>query len=214
VLRYSRVELKSILSALFYPDIVRLHIEVEPSFSSWGHLPHQRIRWQYVSYGGDTTHTNTYGGTTSGAYGAGAVHTAPNGTTTYAASAYHPPSAYYGYHPPTTVNYYGAGCYNCDGSTAGAAVAGAAVGVAVGAAVASANTSAATANAYNAGYTAGAVNTSAAQAVYSPGAIVVTLPAGCSSPNVRGQTYYLCGNTWFSPAYGANGVYYRVVPTP
>jgi hypothetical protein len=25
---------------------------------------------------------------------------------------------------------------------------------------------------------------------------------------------YLCGNTWFSPAYGANGVHYTVVPTP
>jgi len=23
-----------------------------------------------------------------------------------------------------------------------------------------------------------------------------------------------CGNTWFSAAYGANGVYYTVVPTP
>jgi hypothetical protein len=31
---------------------------------------------------------------------------------------------------------------------------------------------------------------------------------------VNGATYYLCGNTWFSPSYGANGVYYRVVPTP
>jgi len=26
-------------------------------------------------------------------------------------------------------------------------------------------------------------------------------------------TYYLFRNTWFSPAYGASGVYYRVVPT-
>jgi hypothetical protein len=24
----------------------------------------------------------------------------------------------------------------------------------------------------------------------------------------------LNGNTWFQPSYGANGVYYRVVPTP
>lgn len=32
--------------------------------------------------------------------------------------------------------------------------------------------------------------------------------------NVIGNTYYLCGNTWFSPSYGANGIYYRVVPTP
>jgi hypothetical protein len=27
-------------------------------------------------------------------------------------------------------------------------------------------------------------------------------------------TYYLSGNTWFQPSYGANGVFYRVVPTP
>ncbi len=41
------------------------------------------------------------------------------------------------------------------------------------------------------------------------------LPAGCITPSVSGGgTYYLCGNTWFSPAYGANGIYYRVVPTP
>ena len=41
-----------------------------------------------------------------------------------------------------------------------------------------------------------------------------TLPAGCMMPTVGGGTYYLCGNTWFKPLYGANGVYYRVVPTP
>jgi hypothetical protein len=29
-----------------------------------------------------------------------------------------------------------------------------------------------------------------------------------------GLTYYNCGGTWFSPYYGANGVYYRVVPVP
>ena len=41
-----------------------------------------------------------------------------------------------------------------------------------------------------------------------------TLPAGCATPNIQGKTYYLCGNTRFKPAYGANGVYYLVVPTP
>jgi len=46
------------------------------------------------------------------------------------------------------------------------------------------------------------------------GAINATLPAGCATPSVQGVTYYLCGNTWFQPSYGANGVYYRVVPTP
>jgi len=46
------------------------------------------------------------------------------------------------------------------------------------------------------------------------GAIYATLPAACTSPTVQGETYYLCGNTWFSPFYGANGISYRVVPTP
>jgi hypothetical protein len=46
------------------------------------------------------------------------------------------------------------------------------------------------------------------------GAIYGTLPAGCAAPSIQGTTYYLCGNTWFKPSYGANGVYYVVVPTP
>ena len=108
-----------------------------------------------------------------------------------------------------------------------AAAAGAAVGVVVGAAAASANTAAATSNAYSAGVAAGSANTAAAynagvatgvaataQAPYVTGAIYPTLPSGCISPNVQGKTYYLCGNTWFQPSYGANGVYYRVVPGP
>jgi hypothetical protein len=41
-----------------------------------------------------------------------------------------------------------------------------------------------------------------------------TLPPGSISINKNGQTYYLNGNTWFKPAYGANGVFYTVVPTP
>jgi hypothetical protein len=46
------------------------------------------------------------------------------------------------------------------------------------------------------------------------GAIYPTLPAGAISINKGGTTYYLSGNTWFQPSYGANGVYYRVVTTP
>jgi hypothetical protein len=46
------------------------------------------------------------------------------------------------------------------------------------------------------------------------GAIYPTVPAGCASPVVGGITYQLCGNTWFQASYGANGVYYRVVPAP
>ena len=49
---------------------------------------------------------------------------------------------------------------------------------------------------------------------YSMGQMVAALPAGCITPTVQGTTYYLCGNTWFSAAYGANGVYYKVVSGP
>jgi hypothetical protein len=78
--------------------------------------------------------------------------------------------------------------------------------MAVGATAASANTSAATANAYSAGYAAGST--------YTMNAIYATLPAGAIPSNIGGSTYYLSGSTWFQPSYGANGVYYRVVPAP
>src|SRR5207248_2280806 len=109
-----------------------------------------------------------------------------------------------------------------NGWAAGAAVTTAAV---TGAAVASANANTAnaaaeSANAYNAGTTTSTTNQPATTTVvatpgnYSMGQMVAALPAGCITPTVQGTTYYLCGNTWFSAAYGANGVYYRVVPSP
>lgn len=30
----------------------------------------------------------------------------------------------------------------------------------------------------------------------------------------NGTTYYLSGNTWLQPMYGANGVHYQVVSAP
>jgi hypothetical protein len=78
-----------------------------------------------------------------------------------------------------------------------------------GAAIASANTSAATSNAYSAGYAAGSTNTA-----YAMNAIYPTLPTGCIVSPVDGSSYYFCGGTWFQPSFGANGVYYRVVPVP
>ncbi len=162
------------------------------------------------TYGEGTSHTNVYGGSTSHGWYGGTTH-----TTAYGATAYHSP--YYGgyhgyaYHPPTTVNVYGTGCYNCGGW--GAAAAGAVVGVAAGAAIASssesANTAAATSSAYSAGYAAGAANTA-----YALGAIYATLPAGCVATVVNGKTYDNCSGAWFQPSYGANGIYYRVVPAP
>jgi hypothetical protein len=108
------------------------------------------------------------------------------------------------------------------------------VGVAAGAAIASANTAAATSNAYAAGVATGSANTAAATSAaygagvatgaamattaptgtYAMGVNYAALPAGSIVINKNGSTYYLNGNTWFQPAYGANGVYYQVVAAP
>ena len=39
----------------------------------------------------------------------------------------------------------------------------------------------------------------------------------CSNPNVteiQGVTYYQCGSTWYTQAYGSTGVIYMPVPRP
>ena len=176
---------------------------------SWGSTSHEN-RWGGSSThtaGEGTSHTNVYGGSTSHSVYGGTSH-----TNMYGGTAYRPPGGYgyVGYHPPTAVPYYSSGCYGC------AAAAGAVVGIAAGAAVASANTQAATSNAYASGVAAGSASTAAAygSAAYVIGVNYATIPKACATPVVHGQTYYLCGNTWFQPVYGANGVYYRVVPTP
>jgi hypothetical protein len=162
--------------------------------------------------------TGYRGGTASGGggswsakspYGGSAYHT-PGETTVHQGNTYY--GGYYpAYHPPTTVNYYGSGCYGCGGwSTAGAAAAGVVVGAAEGASVAAASQGAAASNAYSAGYAAG----SAVKPQYAIGTIVTTLPDGCGNATVGSATYFLCGNTWFKPSYGANGVYYRVIEAP
>ncbi len=159
-----------------------------------------------ASGGGGSWHANgAYGGSASGG---GGSWQATNRYGTTAAGGY---NHYYGgsyayYHPPTTVNVYGSSCGSCGGwAVAGAA----AVGAAVGASVANANNQAANADAYSAGYSAGSADTA-----YAMGAIYATLPGGCNPATVSGTTYYLCGPHWLKPAFGANGVYYRVVPTP
>jgi hypothetical protein len=65
------------------------------------------------------------------------------------------------------------------------------------------------------GAAAGAAAANAhAAAAYAPGDVYAALPAGCGYSTFYGKAYYNCGGTWFTPAYGANGVYYRVVPPP
>ena len=82
---------------------------------------------------------------------------------------------------------------------------------AAGVATGSANTAAA----YNAGVATGVAAASApASGTYLVGVNYATLPAGSMAIPKNGMTYYLSGNTWFKPSYGANGVFYTVVPTP
>jgi hypothetical protein len=158
------------------------------------------------AWDGGTEHTNAYGGSTYGAYGAGATHTYASGASVYhppayGAYGYHPPGYGYGYayHPPVAVPYYSAsGCYGC------AVAAGAVVGATVGAVAASA--SANTAAAYSSGYAAGSA------AGYALGVNYAVLPTGCAYQ--AGFNEYNCGGSWFRPAYGANGLYYTVVPAP
>jgi hypothetical protein len=75
-------------------------------------------------------------------------------------------------------------------------------------------------NAYSSGYAAGSEQgyaAGSANAQYAMGAIYATLPSSYAPSTAHGSTYYLCGangNTWIQPCYGANGVYYRVVPSP
>ena len=137
--------------------------------------------------------------------------TGANGSHYYGGPDYNHGNYYGAYNAPTVVNTYGAGCWNCGGwNTGGAVAAGLVAGAAVGAAAASsANQTAA----YNAGVAAGA--TSASYASNPPGTLYGTLPAGCAYRPIGSQAYYSCSDgLWFMPAYGANGVYYRVVTAP
>lgn len=148
------------------------------------------------------TAANSQGAIHGSDYGGYDHSTATNGYSTEHTNAYGTTTstgAYY--HQPAVVNSYGSTCYNCGGSGwgAGAAVAagvgGLAVGTAIGAAAAS--------NAY------------AARPVYPIGATYASLPAGCGYNPVNGAPEYVCGGgVWLMPAYGANGVYYRIVPAP
>ena len=82
-----------------------------------------------------------------------------------------------------------------------------------GAAVGAAAASTATTNAYNAGVAAGTASTTYGGG-YVMNDVYSTLPAGCNLDPRNGVTYYACGPTWFKPGYGANGIFYRVVPYP
>ncbi|MFM8294178.1 MAG: RNA-binding protein [Microcystaceae cyanobacterium] len=154
--------------------------------------------------GGDGSWSGTgfRGGTASGGDGSWSA-TSSYGATAYGGYDHYYGGTYYGgYHPPTVVNTYSTGCYNCGGWYAAGA---AATGALIGATAANVNN----ANTYAEGYAAGAVNTA-----YAMGAIYPTLPPGAMLQTIGNATYYLANGVWFSPSYGANGIYYRVVPAP
>jgi hypothetical protein len=125
----------------------------------------------------------------------GAVHASDyggyyHGTAVDGGGVYH--TGAYGayYHQPVVVNSYGAYCAGCGaaGWGAGAVAAGAVAGA--------------------------AVATAAAASAWPVGVTYGYLPSGCAYESVGGQVFYRCGAGWLQPAYGANGVYYRVVPAP
>lgn len=160
--------------------------------------------------GGSWNATGYRGGTASGGGGTWSA-TGTNGNHYYGGPDYYHGGYYGAYNAPTVVNAYGTGCYNCGGwNTGGAVAAGLLAGAAVGAAAtSSANNQAA----YAAGVQAGAA--SATVAANPPGTLYGSLPAGCTYKPIGGQAYYSCTDgLWFLPAYGANGVYYRVVTAP
>jgi hypothetical protein len=185
--------------------------------------------WNGTGYRGGTASggegswhgTGAEGGTASG--GEGAWHAqGENGATAagyhadgYGTTAYRPPvygtTAYhavpYGtayYHPPTAV-IASSGCYNCGYSEGVNPAAAAAAGVVVGEA-------AATVADQNASYNAGMV--ASAPPTMPMGATYASLPPGCGLISFSNTTYYQCGNAWLRPSFGANGVYYTVVPMP
>ena len=49
---------------------------------------------------------------------------------------------------------------------------------------------------------------------YDLGTVYPVLPPGCAYSPVGAAAYYSCNGAWFLPAYGANGMYHRVVPAP
>lgn len=141
-------------------------------------------------------HASDYGGYyhSTAVGSSGAEHTNAYGTTTTGVNG-----AYY--HQPAVVNNYGASCYNCGAPGWGGVAAGAAVGAAAGIAVGATATAPAVAYPAYAG-----------APPYVTPAAYAALPPGCGYRPILRR--YQCGAAWLAPAYGANGLYYQVVPPP
>ncbi|WP_179280580.1 DUF6515 family protein [Bordetella genomosp. 1] len=46
------------------------------------------------------------------------------------------------------------------------------------------------------------------------GAMVASLPPGCTSVQVNGIAYQQCGSTWYQPVYVGTTVQFKVVAAP
>ena len=78
----------------------------------------------------------------------------------------------------------------------------------------SADSAASTTNANNASVATGVAAVSVPAPPMPMGAIVGAPTAGSLQTLVHGQTCCLNGNTWYQATYGANGIDYRMAPTP
>lgn len=160
-------------------------------------LPGPAAAWMHANrWGGDTFHsfgsdsitrTDGWGGSMTHTFGEGTTWHGADGGTVHTDAYWG--GAYHPYYPAPVVGAYRPACFFC---AAGAVAAGAAVGAAVGSASAEAT---------------------AASTAYALGTTLTNLPTGCVLVG-GGTTFYQCGSAWLKPVFGANGVYYKVVPAP
>ena len=188
--------------------------------STWRrrHRAHEclRQRYQHSVYGG--TEHQRHRRRPAARAGYGAVTTAPGGASSPPPAGLPRVSRPSGLpHPPVAVPYYSTGCYGC-------AAAGAVVGVAAGAAIASsanaANTSTPMPPAWRQRQHRDGLSGRCCRwrrhgrQLRVMGASYASLPGGAMAVSKNGTTYCLSANTWFQPAFGANGVHYTVVAAP
>jgi hypothetical protein len=187
--------LKKIVIALF--GLALAAVQSGPAFA-YGHANAYGGSTSH-SYG-STSHSNAYGGSSSHTYGSGTTHTNTYGGTT--SGAYGHGATHTNVYGGTTSGAYGSGAYHSGGY--------------YGYPPPPPHYATGCYNCYSScvGCIAGAAVVGAAVG-YSMGEKTASVPtSGCANQTVSGATYYVCGTTWFKPAYGANGLYYTVVPAP
>jgi len=141
---------------------------------------------------GDTSHTNAWGGSNDHVAGEGTDHTNAWGGSTYGAYGEGVGHTYAG--GGSVVGYGGYPAYHPPVAVPAYA-----------------------AGCYGCAPAAGAIVGMGAAAAVAPAVVGVSyagLPPGAIAVSRFGVNYYLRGNTWYQPVYGASGIFYRVVPAP